>query len=157
MRSSYLLLAAVALGCDAAGSQEGTPTFAVATDRAIYGPSDVVAVAFTNRADARAFVHNDGCLALDREYLPNLRMERLEGGTWSAFDLGYGCVAVANPPSEVPPGEAHTVRFRVGVVDQPVPSGTYRYVFDVRHEEHASPEGSLPTEVRTSNAFEVRG
>lgn len=117
-----------------------------------YSPCDTVAVVFENGRAESVFVHNQGCLAMDRKPLPSLMHERREPEGWQPHNAGYVCGAIAVAPTEIEPGGRYVVRFLGGVVN-PLPPGEYRFVVNVRPGPYVA--GVLPEAERTSTAFRV--
>ena len=124
---------------------------AVQTDRAVYGPLDVVTVTFVNLRDSTVYLMPDGCRTPDGKALPLVRVERLEAGAWVRYAPGAVCGGIAPEPAPLRPDEPYSVRFQVGIF-RPLPLGTYRYVFSVR-EDALRPETLLPEAAATSITF----
>ncbi len=162
-RTSLLLLAAL-LSVSACsllpsyeedGFSERANDLKIETDKSQYAGLDTVTVQFTNETGEELFLLSDGCGALEGKPLPNLEIERREGGEW-ANRRTHGCIALYQPPAKLESGQRYQVSFRVGIVGEPLEPGTYRYSFDVRRPELEWPESQLAKSRRVSNTFEVK-
>ena len=146
MKSLPVLTVLALLGVGTASAQS-PGAFAVVTDRGLYSTSDTIAVRFSNGRSSRVSIATEDCLSFGGGYLPRYELERLDRGRWSRQEVVYSCIILSPEPVELEPGASHTVRFLVAP-DHRLPTGTYRYVYDVR-----DPEAPLPLRERTSNVF----
>ena len=153
-----LLTALIAAGYGATSpTKTASVTDAVTTDRAEYqlrnGMVDVL-VTYRNEADSVRYLGLCG-------YSASTLLERLEGGSWTPFELWF-CPAVLGPPVIVGPGESHSVKVTLlpgPLVDAAKLIGTFRIRFmvyskvDGRGYATGTPVDAAQS---TSPAFSVR-
>lgn len=123
------------------------------TNKESYTPTDTVTVSFINDTNVDIMLLSDGCRAFGAP-LPNLRIEKQDGGTWNNV-TSYNCSALYQQPIEIESGASYSISFRVGILNQPLEEGTYRYRFDLRLIKEGQPGEKLPERNRYSNEFEV--